>query len=141
MLTTLRTRLQPRDDRGAVAIFTAVAGIALLAAIGLVVDGGAKIQAVQKAHNAASEAARSGVQELNGQATYGTGITLDKAQATRAARNYLAAAGVDGHASITGGNELTVTTTSTSSTVFLGLIGIHTVSGDATETVRLVRQR
>ena len=37
------------DDRGAIALFVVVFTLALLAAVGLVVDGGGKVRALQRA--------------------------------------------------------------------------------------------
>ncbi|MDP9241277.1 MAG: pilus assembly protein TadG-related protein, partial [Actinomycetota bacterium] len=51
-------------DRGSVSVFFVVAAIAMLTMLGLVVDGGGKIRAIQRADAAAAEAARQGGQAI-----------------------------------------------------------------------------
>lgn len=52
-------------ERGSVTAFTAVLGLALLICAGLVVDGGAKIQAYREAYAVAEEAARAGAGQVD----------------------------------------------------------------------------
>jgi Flp pilus assembly protein TadG len=128
-------RIRPRcdDDRGAVALFVVVFTVALLAAVGLVVDGGGKIRALQRADETAREAARAGSQLLDVPAAVrGDGVRIDPAAAARAARAYLDAAGVEGSVSVQG-NAVRVSTSITYQPVFLGVAGVGplTVTGSA----------
>src|ERR1019366_9439192 len=61
------------------------------------------------------------------------GVQVDTGAAKSAARDYLAAAGVSGSATIQGGDTLVVTPTDTYQTTFLGIIGLNrmTVTGHA----------
>ena len=127
--------IRPRrdDDRGAIALFVVVFTVALLAAVGLVVDGGGKVRALQRADEAAREAARAGSQMLDVPAAVrGDGVSIDPAAAARAARAYLDAAGVAGTVTVQG-NAVQVSTSVTYQTVFLGVAGVGplTVTGSA----------
>ena len=59
-MTTRRAVPFEGDQAGSVTLFGVVAGLALLVLVGLVVDGGAKVRAVQRADAIAAEAARAG---------------------------------------------------------------------------------
>ena len=121
------------DDRGAIALFVVVFAVALLAAVGLVVDGGGKVRALQRADEAAREAARAGSQMLDlPAAVRGDGVRIDRAAAARAARAYLDAAGVEGTVAVHG-NAVRVSTSVTYQPVFLGVTGVGpiTVTGSA----------
>jgi Flp pilus assembly protein TadG len=114
-------------------LFVVVFTVALLAAIGLVVDGGGKIRALQRADEAAREAARAGSQMLDvPSAVRGNGAHIDPAAAARAARAYLDAADVDGAVTVEG-NSIRVSTRVTYQPVFLAAAGVGpmTVTGSA----------
>ncbi len=127
------------DDRGSVTLFLSMTVVGLLVLIGLVVDGGAKVRAIQHADSLAADAARTGGQAINKpNAITGDTPILDNRAATRAATAYLTTHGATGTATVAdGGRTLQVTVTSTAPTVFLGLIGITqiTVQGHATATL------
>lgn len=116
-------------------IFVAIAALGLMAMLGLVVDGGAKVRAAQRADRLAAEAARAAGQAVDATAALrGSAIRVDAAAARAAAQGYLTAAGAQGSASISSdGRAITVRTEATVPTVFLGLIGVPalTVSGRA----------
>lgn len=135
--TGLYSRLaarRPTDD-GAVTLFVAIAMVGLLALAGLVVDGGAKVRAVQRADRVAAEAARAGGQAIDLAAVLeGSDIAVDRHAALVAAESYLRDSGVEGSARvIDGGSGMAVSTTTSAPTVFLGLIGVpeFTVRGSA----------
>ncbi|MCC3655761.1 MULTISPECIES: TadE/TadG family type IV pilus assembly protein [Streptomyces] len=115
-----------RSDEGGVAIFVAICVVALLAIIGLVVDGGGKLRAMERADAVATEAARAGGQAIDpGQAIPGDAIVADPAAARAAAQNYLRRAGVSGRVTVSGnGKNLTVTTRTSYATRFLTVVGI-----------------
>jgi hypothetical protein len=118
-------------DEGAVSLFVIVLAVALLAAVGLVVDGGGKIRALERADESAREAARAGTQMLEVPAAVrGESVTVEPAAAARAARSYLAAAGAEGTVS---GSTVTVSTRVVYQPVFLGFVGVGpvTVTGEA----------
>ena len=72
-------------------------------------------------------------------AVEGRYVALDTAAARRAAEQYLAAAGVEGTVTITGGTTLVVRVTDIYEPTFLSMVGIGdlTVTGDA--SARLIR--
>lgn len=114
------------NERGSVTVFLAVAAVGLLALLGLVVDGAAKVRAVQRADRVAAEAARAAGQavDLTG-VMAGEGIRVDRRAAVAAADAYLREARAEGRARVApGGRTVIVTTSATQPTVFLGLIGI-----------------
>lgn len=133
----LTSRLTRRagTDEGAVTLFVAIAMVGLLALAGLVVDGGAKVRAVQRADRLAAEAARAAGQAIDvGAVLEGSEVRVDRRAAIVAAESYLRAAGVEGSARVVdGGAGVSVTATATEPTVFLGLIGVpqFTVRGNA----------
>ncbi|GAB3599691.1 hypothetical protein GCM10027586_02020 [Kineococcus gypseus] len=133
---TCRGSRVERADEGNLSLFVAVIAVALLAVIGLAYDGAAKVQATQQADLAAAEAARAAGQELNvGTAilTSGRSTPIDPAAAAAAANRYLAAAGMNGSAAVTG-ETVTVTTRVQWRPVLLTVVGVgpQAVEGHAT---------
>ena len=129
------------DDRGSVAVFTAVIGITLLVIIGLVVDGGGQIRNLQRADTAAQEAGRAAGQAVNPAAlARGDGGRIDPVAAATAARSFLQAAGVQGTVTVASPTTLQITTTTSYKTLFLGLIGVGSLPASGGSQVRLVRQ-
>jgi hypothetical protein len=124
-----------RADDGAVTLFVAIAMVGLLALAGLVVDGGAKVRAVQRADRVAAEAARAAGQAIDlGAVLEGSDVRVDRRAALAAVESYLRVAGVDGSVRVVdGGAGIVVSTTTSAPTVFLGLIGVpsFTVQGSA----------
>lgn len=127
------------DERGSIAPFFAIATLALMVMIGLVVDGGGKVRALQQADAVAGEAARAGGQAIVAStAVRGQGAVADPVKARQAAQAYLAAADVSGTVSIINGTSLRVETTIDYQPVFLDLIGVGTLTSTGTAEVRLV---
>ncbi|SCF29123.1 Putative Flp pilus-assembly TadE/G-like [Micromonospora purpureochromogenes] len=125
------------DDDGRVTIWFAVLAPAFLALIGLVVDGGAKVRAYQRADNIATEAARAGGQAIKaGQAIDGGAKEVDASLAASAVQAYLDNLdGVTGAVTVNDAQQLTVTVTVTYNPILLDLFaggGGTTVTGRAT---------
>jgi hypothetical protein len=122
------------SDAGSISLFAVIFFIALFAAAGLVVDGGAKIRAAREASAIAEETARAGAGRVDRDRAYASGGTfiVDPNSALAAARSYLARSGASGSVSIGGDQRITVTATVRKPTVLLSLIGIGGV--DATKT-------
>ena len=137
-----RWRLAARrdDDGGWVSLLVLVLVVAVLAMIGLSVDGGGKVRALERADNLAAEAARAAGQALQGpQAIQGGPKVIDPAAAVTAAYAYLTAAGVDGTVTVwPDRRHVTVTVTITYRTVFLPLVGIDTLTATRHATAVLV---
>lgn len=129
-----------RDDDGRIALLVIVLVVAVLAMIGLSVDGGGKVRALERADNLASEAARAAGQAINApQAIQGGAKVVNPAAAVAAAQNYLTAAGVTGTvATSPDGTHITVTVTIVYTTVFLGLVGIDTLTATRHATAVLI---
>ena len=128
-----------REQRGSVSLFYASVVIVLFLAIGLVVDGGGKIRAEQRAETVAAEAARAAGQAIDGASVIESGqLRIDPSRARAAAQSYLSSAGVQGNVQIIDGTRLRVTTTVSYDPAFVGVLGVDlTGRGDA--EVRLVR--
>lgn len=129
--------MSSRDESGSITLTLVVMVTALLAAVGLVVDGGAKLRAVQQARAAAGEAARAATQQVNVAQVQAAGTArLDTAAARRAAQATLTEAGVEGSVTVASG-RVSVTATVTRPTVFLSLVGIQSLSGTGAATADL----
>ena len=128
------------NERGSISIWVVTATIVMMTLVGLAVDLGGQVHAQQRAHDVAAQAARAGGQQVEAApAVEGRYVALDTAAARRAAEQYLAAAGVEGTVTITGGTTLVVHVTDTYEPTFLSMVGIGdlTVTGDA--SARLIR--
>jgi Flp pilus assembly protein TadG len=140
--TTARPRRRTRRDDGKITLLVLVFMVAILAVIGLSVDGGAKIRALQRANNIAADAARTAGQAIDAtQAIPGGAKIVDPNAAVAAASAYLAAAGVEGTVGVSQDRQqVTVTVTITTNTVMLSIIGIDrtTVTGHATAQLIVV---
>ncbi|MFF4699926.1 hypothetical protein [Streptomyces chattanoogensis] len=92
-------------------MFTAICVVALVALLGLLVDGYGRVREVEKADRLATEAARAGSQAIDpSQAIPGRRLVVDAHAAQAAAQSYLHSSGAAGTARVTdGGRHLTVT--------------------------------
>jgi hypothetical protein len=138
MITSLKS-LRAHDE-GRIALLAIVLTFAVLAMIGLAVDGGGKLRALQRADRLAVEAARAAGQAIDApQAIQGGQKVVDPPAAVAAAESYLAAAGVTGTVTISHDRtQVTVTVTIIYTTVFLGMIGIDTLPATRQATAVLV---
>jgi len=100
-----RTRFNGGADRGSVSLWMAVMAAAVLVTLVLIVDGGAKIRAGNRADIAATEAARAAVIAA-GPRPAGSGA--EARLAVGAAKSYLTKAGVQGSAVILGPGRVRV---------------------------------
>ena len=124
--TDFRSRDGEDGSGGGMSLVLLMCAVALLVVLGLVVDGGTKAQALDRANRIAMEAAAAGAQAV----TTGGG-DVDAAAADAAVQNYLAAEGVTGDAQIQA-NRVDVAVTLTTPTKMLSMVGIDeiTVTGD-----------
>lgn len=123
----------PADEAGSVSLFLVVAVLGILIAVGLVVDGGQKLRATQRADDTAAEAARAAVQSVQPASTVrGNAPRVNATEAISAGQQYLRRAGVTGTVSVIG-DRVRVTTSSSFNPAFLSLIGLgtQTVAGHA----------
>ncbi|MEV7643376.1 hypothetical protein AB0O32_25930 [Streptomyces rubiginosohelvolus] len=134
-----RLRARLRADDGGVVVFVAICTVALLGLIGIILEGGGKMRATERADAVAMEAARAGGQALDpAGAVTGTRVRADPAAATAAAYAYLSSAGVSGRVSASAdGRKLTVTVNDTYVTKILPVVGIGSmaVTGRGTATL------
>lgn len=129
-------RLRKRIERGAIAVWTAVALPAFIVAIGLGVDFSGHTRATQEARAVAAEAARTGGQQVS----LGSGRAAPVLAAGRAAaERYAERAGYTGTATV-GSTRIDVTVRTQYETFFLGIIGIWSldVEGSASASVESV---
>ncbi len=120
-------------------MFVAVCVLALIAVIGIAVDGGSKMRSTERADYLAGEAARAGGQAIDpAKAITGSAVVVTPQDAQAAAQAYLHAARATGTVSVSGdGKTLTVTVTSSYATKFLSAVGISSLSvtGHGTATL------
>ena len=130
----------PRNEHGSISIWLVTASFVMMMLVGLTVDLGGQVHAKQRAHDIAAQAARTGGEQVQAApAIRGDYLAVDTTGARNAAKDYLAASGVTGTVTITGGNTITVHVTDTYTPKFLSIIGLGnlTVTGEA--SARLIR--
>ncbi len=121
-------------------VWLALAAVAMTLCVGIAVDLGGHVHAQQRAHALAAQAARTAGEEVAvAQAVRGHSPTIDTAAARRAANAYLAHAGVTGSVNVRAGNVLHVQVTDHYTPMFLGSIGVGTLTVTGESTARLVR--
>lgn len=128
-------------DQGSITLIVLVFFLALLAAAGLIVDGGAKLRAAREASAVAEEAARAGAGQVDRDRAYTRGgrFIVDRSAAVAAARAYLASSGNKGSVSVAGAQKIRVTVTISRPTILLSAIGIRTVHVTKTATADLLQ--
>jgi Flp pilus assembly protein TadG len=127
------------DERGSLTLLLAVLFVSLIALAGIVVDGGAKLDAAQNATAAAQEAARAGAGMVDQARAYSSGsFGVAQGQALDAARQYLASTGYQGTVAAVGTESIQVTVTVTEPTKILSIIGIDSMTGTGSATASLV---
>jgi hypothetical protein len=133
--------MRTKGDEGSITLFCCVASIGLFALVGLVVDGGAKVRALERADRIAAEAGRAGGQAINVPAAItGTTPVVDVKRAISTAQAFLASQGATGTVRvIDGGRALVVDVTTTAPTAFLGLVGVNNFTVHGSARVTLVR--
>ncbi|WP_232550074.1 pilus assembly protein [Propioniciclava soli] len=105
--------------------------------IGISVDLGGRMYALQRINDVAAEAARTGSQQVDvASAMRGRSPRVDPGNARSAAQAYIATAGYTGTVSVSG-DVLHVTVTGTHTPVFLPAFGPVSLTGEA--QARLVR--
>ena len=136
--TFRRSRDRLRDERGSISVLAAVLVPGLLLIIGLAVDGGAKVQAIERADAVAEEAARAGGQALDQAAALRGQVRVDPPAAIAAAQAYLHRSSVAGTVTVVDRHTIAVDTTVEQPTVFLDLIGVRTFTVHGHGTAELV---
>ncbi|HUC27148.1 MAG TPA: TadG family pilus assembly protein [Streptosporangiaceae bacterium] len=134
-------RLTDSDsERGALSLMVAILFVALAALAGIVVDGGAKLEADQSAVALAQEAARAGATTVDQSEAYSSGaFVVDQQQALDAARSYLSSAGYRQYSVVADGTHaIRVSVTITEPTRFLSLIGVDSFTCTGMATASLV---
>lgn len=129
-----------RDERGSISIWLVTATFVMMMLVGLAVDLGGQVHAKQRAHDLAAQAARAGGEQVQAApAIEGHYLAVDTTAARTAAEDYLAASGLTGTVTITGGDTITVHVTDVYQPKFLSFIGVGnlTVTGEA--SARLIR--
>lgn len=130
-----------RRDKGSVTIWLALASFVMIVLVGVAVDLSGQVYAQQHARDIAAQAARTAGQQINASlGVRGIGAQTNTAQAIAAATSYIAAAGMEGDASITGGGtRITVSVVDTYETKFLSIIGLTRLRVTGSAETRVVR--
>jgi hypothetical protein len=106
------------DDRGAITIGVVAFTLTVLIAVGLVYDGGRKLNALSIARDVASNAARAGGQQVAEEVRISGVPVLDEPRARAVAEQWVADSGHQGSVQVNG-STVTVTVAVTVQTVFL----------------------
>ncbi|MFJ2191645.1 pilus assembly protein TadG-related protein [Kitasatospora sp. NPDC087861] len=143
MPRTPRTRhADRRGDEGSITLWWVITLAGTLIMIGLVVDLGGKLRAIEYADSLAAEAARAGAQAVDpAKAVPGQGIVIDPTRAAAAANDYLtrADAGVSGTATPSpDGTSLDVHVTVRHKTLFLQALGVDALQADGHASATLL---
>ena len=130
-----------RRDKGSVTIWLALASFVMIVLVGVAVDLSGQVYAQQRARDIAAQAARTAGQQIDASlGVRGIGAQTNTAQAIAAAKSYIAAAGMEGDASITGGGTtITVSVVDTYETKFLSIIGLTSLRVTGSAETRVVR--
>ncbi len=143
---TSRLRCRParrrRDEGGTATAFVVGFAIVLIAAAGLVIDGGAALNARMRLADDVEQAARAGAQHIDLATLRRTGrVVIDQPAAADAARNYLLALGyTDIAPPVANADTVAVQARDTVSTTTLGLIGFDAFHIEASATAQAVTQ-
>lgn len=131
----------PRRDKGSVTIWLALASFVMIVLVGVAVDLSGQVYAQQHARDIAAQAARTAGQQIDASlGVRGIGAQTNTAQAIAAAKSYIAAAGMEGGATITGGGTtITVSVADTYETKFLSIIGLPSLRVTGSAETRVVR--
>ncbi|WP_055589917.1 pilus assembly protein TadG-related protein [Streptacidiphilus griseoplanus] len=123
-------RSAARPDGGSISIFVALCAVGLLVVIGIVIDCGGRLRAVERADALAQEAARAAGQQLDPAAALAGGpLVVDPDAARAAAQRYLADNGARGEAVVAAdGRTIHVTVDGEYDTALLGVIGIGSMT-------------
>ena len=125
----MRTRLV--DQQGSITAFVVLLLVALVALMGLVVDGGSAFTARQAAADEAEQAARAGAGALSVDALRSGSLQVDPPAAVAAAEAFAEAAGHPATASVSD-SVVTVYIRYRIPTEVLGIVGISTLPVSAT---------
>jgi hypothetical protein len=131
----------PREDaeRGSMSAWAAVTTLAMLLFVGLGVDFGGQLQAVQNTRAVAAEAARIGGQQLDAPAAIrGQGAVASPETAREAATAYIEGAGLTGSVRVADG-QIIVDTNATYRTKILSLVGIDSLPASGHASTRIAR--
>ena len=123
-----------RRDKGSVTIWLALASFVMIVLVGVAVDLSGQVYAQQHARDVAAQAARTAGQQIDASlGVRGIGAQTNTAQA-------IAAAGMEGGATITGGGTtITVSVADTYETKFLSIIGLTSLRVTGSAETRVVR--
>ena len=130
-----------RRDKGSVTIWLALASFVMIVLVGVAVDLSGQVYAQQHARDIAAQAARTAGQQIDASlGVRGIGAQTNTAQAVAAAKSYIAAAGMEGDTSVTGGGTtITVSVVDTYETKFLSIIGLTSLRVTGSAETRVVR--
>lgn len=124
-----------RGDEGSLSAFLVVVLMALIALLGLVVDGGRALVAHQEAVDVAEQAARAGADALSVRGLRDGVVKMDPLLAREAAQSYLRQAGLSGEVNIQG-PWVKVSVTREMRTLLLGIVGLSRIKVVATGRAR-----
>lgn len=135
-----RWRSRASADDGGITVWVVIVAMAFFLVTGLVVDGGGRVRAMQRANTVAQEAARAAGQAIVApDAVRGERVVAAPMAARNAARKALEHANMEGTVDITnGGTKIEIDTRDRYRTVFLSAVGLGQLDVDGHATVSLI---
>ena len=126
------------SDRGSLSTYFVMAVIGAIPLVGLVVDGGGQVRAMQQANDISAETARYAGQSIDiGCATLGSEVSVSPSQAKLAAQRFIEHNPADVELSsvtVEGEHTVVVRTRVTYEPIFLGLFGVDSTQIDGEGT-------
>lgn len=130
-----------RDERGTATVFVIGLAVVLLAAAGLVIDGGTALNARMKLADDVEQAARLGANQIDVDTLRGSGVVrIDPAAARAEAGGFLAGRGYGAISVTVDDSSVSVGAEDTVQTAMLQLIGVFTFDISAGATAEAVTQ-
>ncbi|MFG2818217.1 hypothetical protein ACGFX4_02215 [Kitasatospora sp. NPDC048365] len=124
-----RRRSPEARDKGAISVLVAISAASLVVLVGVVLDFGGRLRAIENADARAQEAARFAGQQLDEKALRdGLGYRLVQSTARDAALTYLQRLGLRGNVNFPDPQTITVTVDTEYRTALLGAVRINTLS-------------
>jgi Flp pilus assembly protein TadG len=126
-------------ESGALSLMIVILFVVLAALAGIVVDGGAELNAREQAYALAQEAARAGATNVDVSRAYAKGsFVVDPQQAIAAASSYLDQASQHRYTVSANGDTIRVSVTITEPTRLLAVIGVDSFTCTESATASLV---
>lgn len=141
-MNTLRAFIDRRraaPEQGSVAVYLVLILAVITLIVGISIDSARKYHGEENAYNVAASAARAATSAVSADTVRRGGTNLNATLAQQTALSYIAAAGFEGTASVTG-NTISVEVWSYVDTRFVSLIGVDALPIRGSANAQLITQ-